>query len=337
MDREVLQYQLDKRVDEGLIRRALHPTLPLRIYSYTAECQWRGAWDKYTMMARGLILDAAGTVVARPFPKFYNYGEKCCPEPPRLPFKVWEKLDGSLLIGFNYEGAWHVSTRGSFDNQFVDYGSQFLPQLEPFPHHYTICMEVCMPPDLDGLERAVPHRPGVYLLGAVDLYSGKDMELDRISSTWNPEFLPRLYDGTPEALSELARKQVDTEGWVLRWSNGFRIKIKTAWYYRLFRAICRLEETVRDGMLKGEKKEEILKEVPEELRADAENIYRQVRKHVLAREQEVIGLTLEHWQDDKKQFAHAVHRHPQRALMLMCYEDQDLAEVLIEEAVVTRT
>lgn len=47
----------------------------LILFNYTPICQFSKAWDEYTIMARGLIVDKEGNVVARPFDKFFNYEE----------------------------------------------------------------------------------------------------------------------------------------------------------------------------------------------------------------------------------------------------------------------
>jgi len=52
---------------------------------------------------RGTILDIEGNVIAKPFPKFFNYEEHEPEEIPNESFRVYEKLDGSLGIIFYYE------------------------------------------------------------------------------------------------------------------------------------------------------------------------------------------------------------------------------------------
>lgn len=66
---------------------------------------------------RGLILDEKDNwaIVARPFDKFFNYGEALAPEIDWSSAKVYEKLDGSLIILYNYDDGWHVATSGSCD------------------------------------------------------------------------------------------------------------------------------------------------------------------------------------------------------------------------------
>ena len=57
------------------------------------------------MLARALITDHSGNIVARFFPKFFKMGER---EDEELTgdFIVQEKLDGSLGVIFNYDGKW---------------------------------------------------------------------------------------------------------------------------------------------------------------------------------------------------------------------------------------
>lgn len=67
---------------------------------------------------RGLILnsDDDWSVVARPFNRFFNYGEIEAENNIfdfNGPMKVYEKVDGSLCIVYFYAGVWNVATKGS--------------------------------------------------------------------------------------------------------------------------------------------------------------------------------------------------------------------------------
>lgn len=71
--------------------------------------------DPITRECRGLILDMRDwSVVSRSFDRFFNWGESGCPEGVDLYHgKVYEKIDGSLIKLYYYEGEWHISTRGT--------------------------------------------------------------------------------------------------------------------------------------------------------------------------------------------------------------------------------
>jgi RNA ligase len=94
---------LSDYINRGLVIKQNHPTLPLAIYNYSRECQYNGMWDDITLNCRGLVLDTDGNVVAKPFPKFFNYEEYKPEDIPNEYFEVYEKMDGSLGIFFYYE------------------------------------------------------------------------------------------------------------------------------------------------------------------------------------------------------------------------------------------
>ena len=66
---------------------------------------------------RGIILDTANNfeVVSYPFDKFFNHGEGFAKEIDWSTARVQEKLDGSLMVMYFYDGKWHVSSSGTPD------------------------------------------------------------------------------------------------------------------------------------------------------------------------------------------------------------------------------
>ena len=90
-------------ISKGLVIGQSHATLPLAIFNYSRQCQYDRLWDDITLNCRGLVLDTEGNVIAKPFPKFFNYEEHKPEEIPNESFEVFEKMDGSLGIFFYYE------------------------------------------------------------------------------------------------------------------------------------------------------------------------------------------------------------------------------------------
>jgi RNA ligase len=106
--------ELASAVDNGHVRVQRHPARPYEIYNYTEACQYAGAWTPVTLACRGLIV-TGDTVLARPWPKFFNHSEGHAPRlRPDAPVSVTDKADGSLGILFPDEDGWAVATRGSF-------------------------------------------------------------------------------------------------------------------------------------------------------------------------------------------------------------------------------
>lgn len=84
-------------IEGGYVRVQDHPTEWLRILNYTEQAVWERAWTPVTRQCRGLIVDSTGSgrIIARPWPKFFNYGEH---EDGTLdlaaPVEVTDKADG---------------------------------------------------------------------------------------------------------------------------------------------------------------------------------------------------------------------------------------------------
>src|SRR5574343_156297 len=106
--------QFEVRVNQKLITKQRKGDLI--IYNYSHEVQWSKSWDKYTRMARGLIVKEDGTVVARPLTKFFNLEER--PETmikslPKSTPDVAEKMDVSLDILYHDLQSWPIATPAS--------------------------------------------------------------------------------------------------------------------------------------------------------------------------------------------------------------------------------
>ena len=105
--------QLNEYVEKGLLDRKSHPTLPLFTYKYTRACQYGRLWDDITINMRGTVIDNEGNLVAATLPKFFNI-EEMVNSIPNESFEVFDKLDGSLIILFNYSDQWIFASSGSF-------------------------------------------------------------------------------------------------------------------------------------------------------------------------------------------------------------------------------
>lgn len=82
---------------EGYVRVQVHPTLPhLAIYNYSEKAAYDSVWNPVTLACRGLIVDTrTGTVLARPFRKFFNHGQTgAATIGLDAPVCVLDKLDG---------------------------------------------------------------------------------------------------------------------------------------------------------------------------------------------------------------------------------------------------
>jgi hypothetical protein len=86
---------LNEYIDNGLIMANKHPEYDIWILNYSPKAQSKKFWDIYTMSCRGMIIDANGEILARPFQKFKNFEEH---DPSEIDmsqeFDIFEKMDG---------------------------------------------------------------------------------------------------------------------------------------------------------------------------------------------------------------------------------------------------
>ena len=112
---------------KGLITGREHPDYELVVWNYTAATQYGRLWDEVTRSTRGLVTDMRGRTVAQCLPKFFNL-----PEPESDGSSIddfthaQEKLDGSLIHVFNYEGNWIASSRGSFESDQAKWAQELV-------------------------------------------------------------------------------------------------------------------------------------------------------------------------------------------------------------------
>jgi RNA ligase len=252
---------LHKYKEDGLLRCQTHPTLPLTIWNYTEKVQYEGLWDDITLSCRGLVTDENGIVVARPFKKFFNMEEG--KHTPTEDFEVYEKMDGSLGIAFYYSNQWIFASRGSFtSDQAIKGGMMFKEKFQQshFSKDSTYMFEIIYPEnrivvDYVGAERLV-------LLGRIGTKSGHEYSLDWFKK--NKYDVVRKY--TIKDYTKLKSLIGNNfEGFVVRFSNGDRMKIKGEEYIRLHKIMTEIStKSIWECLSNGNDIYELLEDVPDE-------------------------------------------------------------------------
>jgi RNA ligase len=255
-------YTLEQYSRTGHLFKQVHRTLPLSIWNYTPEVQYGQLWDEITLQCRGLVTDNEGNVVARPFKKFFNIEEG--KHTPTEEFEVFEKMDGSLGIVFKYNGEVIYATRGSFTSDqakwMANYGKEHNFQNILVEGH-TYLFEIIYPEnrivvDYGGQERLV-------LLGIINTETGEELSYDDIIIV--PWDIVERYDGIKDYTTLKNLVDNNAEGFVVRFSNGDRMKIKGEEYLRLHKIMTNVSTTgVWELLSNGGDVNEFLKDVPDE-------------------------------------------------------------------------
>jgi RNA ligase len=255
---------LEEYIDKGLVVKQNHPTLPLSIYNYSRTTQYDSMWDDITLNCRGLVLDNEGNVVAKPFPKFFNYEEHKPEDIPNENFEVYEKMDGSLGIIFHYEGDWLIATRGSFTSEQAIKGKEMLDKLNKSAliPGYTYLAEIIYPENRIVVDYGDEEK--LVVLGAYNNETGKEVEVDEmVNEGWEVVMKYKTWGEGYDLLKEEISK--DKEGYVIRFSGGMRMKIKGDEYVRLHKILTNFSSKDIWELLKnGEALEPFLERVPDE-------------------------------------------------------------------------
>ena len=252
--------KLNQYYEDGLLYKQVHPTLPLTIWNYTEKVQFENLWDEVTLMCRGLVTDDTGDIVATPFQKFFNIEEGKFE--PTENFEVFEKMDGSLGIVFWYRGQWVVATRGSFTSDQAIKAREILKKYNTdiMFRHLTFCFEIIYPENRIVLDYGDDEK--LVLLGTFDK-NGKETDVE-IWSQWGFDVVKK-YDGIKDFKELKAMVKDNQEGFVVKFTNGDRIKVKGVEYLRLHKIMTNVTTTgVWEYLKNGEDVMGILKDVPDE-------------------------------------------------------------------------
>ena len=149
---------LEAQIAAGLITQRVLAGSDIAVYNYTARAAFSGTWTTETRRCRGLVADGAGCVLARPFEKFFDFGQTTVPLGG--PMVASEKFDGSLGILYRRsDGTFAIMTRGDPNSWQAEAAIRLWREryegLEP-PDGETWCFEIIW---LFALRRgAVPDR-----------------------------------------------------------------------------------------------------------------------------------------------------------------------------------
>ena len=266
--------KLEQYHKDGLLQKQIHPTLDLTIWNYSPKVQYERLWDEITVQCRGLVTNSKGEIVARPFTKFFNYEELTPEEIPNEYFDVYEKMDGSLGILFNYQGEWILATRGSFTSPQSRKGRELLEKYDYNRLHsdYTYLFEIIYS---ENRIVCVYDFEDLVLLGVIHTETGdevnihntdnEDVRLKNMLNNLNFKIVT-LYKTWGEGY-DILKKEIskDKEGYVIRFKNGFRMKIKGEEYVRLHRIITNISNRdIWEYLKDGRPLDDILDKVPDE-------------------------------------------------------------------------
>jgi RNA ligase len=259
---------LERYVDEGRINRQRHPSLPISIWSYSIQTHYARDWDEITTMARGLVtLDETGEILARPWAKFFNLEESHLYTPTDK-FEVYEKVDGSLIIAFYLWGEWVIASSGSFISDHAQVAKRLFDEFDTssLDIETTYLFELTAPFSRVVVDYGTDEK--LTLLGAIHTETGIEFtypSLQTVAQKLGCSIVQK-FEGITDYTSLKGMVGNNEEGYVVRFSNGERIKIKGEEYVRLHTLLSYLSTTsVWETVSNGDDIAKVLNGVPDEI------------------------------------------------------------------------
>jgi len=265
---------LNKYLSRGFVVEK-HKSEDLFIYGYNSN--FNIVWDTVNVNLRGLITDGQGVIIARSFSKFFNFkaylsstkfllSDGQIADIPSGRFKIFEKIDGCLVMLYWSQNKPYLATQRSFASKKALKATQILH--EKYAHTFgnfdkskTYIFEAVFPEtnviiDYGNIE-------DLFLIGIIDVETGANLPLENIGFK-----LPHEYTEDFSLVNDLRVLQgmniFNKEGFIILYENGFRLKVKFSWYnsvHNLFSKIKKLQEDLYTEV----KKLKLLKNVEENM------------------------------------------------------------------------
>lgn len=262
--------ELFKRYQKaGFITRKHHPENPdVVILNYTDKCLDMRAWDPVTLACRGLIYnEKTGEVLARPLDKFFetveeevvaelspltltamNYtkpedenGEPIIPE-------TFIKYDGSLGISYKLNDTVRWSTRGSFTSNHAKLAQEIWNTKyidKEIDDTLTLCAEIIHP----DIRVIVDYKDmkDLVLLAVRKRITGEELSTSEVIEIAKGIGMPYVepLDISGDVQGIVNRMDHTEEGYVLKYPNGYRVKVKSPAWMTMFRLFLEVTESFR--------------------------------------------------------------------------------------------
>ena len=269
---------LNDYIHNNLITSNKHPEYDIYILNYTPKTQFKQFWDDITLSCRGLVVDGDGNILAKPLKKFKNIEEYDESEIDlNQDFDVFKKMDGSLIILFYYSvmKSWVFASRGSFISEQAKEAEKMFNKkhLNKLETDFTYVFEILYPENRIVVDYG--NTRDMVLLTKIDTKSGRELYYDDMYAKYS-KFLTvveRFYahdknNKNPKIKSLYDLKKLNKEneeGFVIRFLNGMRVKIKFEEYVRLHRIITNVSNlTVWEHLKNNYDFNELIDRVPDE-------------------------------------------------------------------------
>ena len=197
--------------------------------------------------ARGLIFDADGNLMSRPFHKFFNINEREETQTNVVdmsqPHVIMEKMDGSMIRPILVDGYLRLATKMGVTNVAMDAEAWLAAQDPSLKEWMRQCVEDNVTPIFEWVS---PFNQIVLAYEEADLvYLGtRDNATGAYVMDTSCPFtsVPR-YGSVEGNIADYVARQRESEGRegdIIRFADGHMLKVKNDWYVRIHKTVDRI-------------------------------------------------------------------------------------------------
>lgn len=293
---------------------------------------------------RGIKFDAKGNLIARPFHKFFNLGEKKQAHEVNwdAPHTTMLKMDGSMIhTVFDEHGDIRAMTRKGLTDVAQTVEELFFPRKTSSYDDYCLLAGLCMRTGFTPIfEYTSPHNrivipyetPMLTLLAIRHNNTGVYMERIAVERYARKYGIPvvRNFLTDPETMISRAREFTDEEGIVVQFDHGLMIKVKADEYVIKHRAVSDLDSKKKVlAVVFSDTVDDFLPLVGEidrsELLAFRDDVNRQIRFMVDAME----AIVKDHGHLPRKEYAELIFENVSNkftSVAFAAYDKKDIRE-----------
>lgn len=331
---------LNTYIDNNLIIANKHPEYNIWILNYSPKVVFKKFWDIYTMSCCGLVVDANGNIIARPFKKFKSYEEYDTSEiDMSQKYEIFENYDGSFIQLFYIKSQmkWIVASRGSFISEQALEAEKFINEragiLNVLDVDVTYVFEIIYRKNKIIVDYG--DMRDLILLVAIHTLTGNELNYDKLVSSYSKHFtLAKKYDIIVDDLSELKKLEEDNrEGFVVKFENGLRIEVKFDEYIRLHNILSNISNiTVWNYLKNNHHFDELFNQIPNELNDWLEITVKQlvIEFNVIEHEALKIFTRIYHINNitERKEFAAEAVKTKYRSILFKLYDKKSYDEII---------
>jgi RNA ligase len=262
--------KLQEEIDGGWVFEQKHPDLPLRILKYSKKTTYDNHWNEITNICRGLVIDNEGNIVINCIPKFHNsfdkFGQETLKKNEGKKYEITEKWDGQLVQIALWNDNVIITSSGSFCSDVVDKVREILDKeicgysfLEYGKSYVFELIHNKIIVDYDGLTKLV-----LLTIRETETSEEKFISSDYLID-WHIDGVEPISKTLEEIIKDQKREDyINKEGYVVKFENGDRVKVKYLKYLEIHKLASGLNETFVWETLKNGN-ESILQNVPDEM------------------------------------------------------------------------